>query len=692
METRLFVWKKRLLKCLPGGGLVLTMLVGRFAAALPPAPDTLRPVLAAARTPAARQAACLRVAAAFAALPDVPAATAYAAAAAVLATQRRDASGQGRAASLQGFVLLQTGDAARAAPLLRRAETLLAAAPLPWQADNHAYLAWLLGDTQQPTEALRYLRRARAEYGRLGNAAAQAELSGTATVVYLYQGRGDSAALVLLQAARQQHRLGLAQAEGATLGNLASVLHQLDRLPEADRYARQALATFQRLHAPDQASGVYQTLGNIAWARHRPAEAVPYYRTCLRGLTAQHLEGQSIPCLGSLAGALSDLGRLDSAIYYQTRAVQLCQQQGQTSQLATEMGALAQIYGKARRWPEAERWATASLAAQGSKKLQDDRALLVLVNAATARADFRQALAYEHQARLAAKARSARESQRLVQEQRARFETDRAEQKVALLTARTQLQADAQELNTLRYRQRLIGLGGLGLLGLALAGGLLWRYRRRQAAQEEILRNRLAADLHDDVGTLLSQISMQSGILQEGLADAAGQRQQLGQISEASRAAVRQLNDVVWSLDAHNDHLPNLLDRMRDYAHELVGPLNMVVVVTASPELPARRLPVLLRRNLYLIYKEALHNITKHVPLAHTVTVSLTLEEGKWLVLQVDDDGFPAMPDPVGAPPRRSGHGLRNIAQRAAACGGTAECGRVFSGFRVRVRVPLAAG
>jgi len=194
------------------------------------------------------------------------------------------------------------------------------------------------------------------------------------------------------------------------------------------------------------------------------------------------------------------------------------------------------------------------------------------------------------------------------------------------------------------------------------------------------------------VGTLLSQISMQSGILQEGLADAAGQRQQLGQISEASRAAVRQLNDVVWSLDAHNDHLFNLLDRMRDYAYELLPPAGIEVTVTTPPDFPARRLSVLLRRNLYLIYKETLHNVLKHAAQARTVAVVLTLEEGKWLVLQIDDDAFPAMPAAAGHAARRSGHGLRNIAQWAEACGGTAECGRVFSGFRVRVRVPLAAG
>ncbi len=229
---------------------------------------------------------------------------------------------------------------------------------------------------------------------------------------------------------------------------------------------------------------------------------------------------------------------------------------------------------------------------------------------------------------------------------------------------------------------------------LTLAGFLLLRFRRRQATREEALRNRLAADLHDDVGTLLAQISMQSSLLEMGLTDATTQREQLSQISEASRAAVRQLNDVVWSLDAHNDHLPDLLDRMRDYAHEVLSGADLRVEFDASASLPALRLPVLLRRNLYLIYKEALHNVLKHARGATSVKVGLHLTDGGHLVLSVADDGQPARApadDIPGVHQRRTGHGLRNISQRAAAVGGEAIASSGPTGFRLRVQLPLAS-
>ncbi|GAB2859988.1 hypothetical protein GCM10027044_20380 [Hymenobacter ruber] len=260
---------------------------------------------------------------------------------------------------------------------------------------------------------------------------------------------------------------------------------------------------------------------------------------------------------------------------------------------------------------------------------------------------------------------------------------------------RAELQLLGQQEELARLRRQRLAAGLLLLVLLATMGGaaLLWRYRQRQRRRETALRNTLAADLHDDVGTLLSQIALQSGLLQEGLADAAGQRQQLGEITEASRAAVRQLNDVVWSIDAHNDHLPDLLDRMRDYAYEVLGLAGIAVTFDFAADLPDQRLSVLLRRNFYLIYKESLHNVLKHATAATAVAVRLRYVTSSLpqLVLEVQDNAPSADPAKTDTG-RRSGHGLRNMTTRAEAMGGAATAGPVTGGgFRVQIAVPLAS-
>lgn len=256
-----------------------------------------------------------------------------------------------------------------------------------------------------------------------------------------------------------------------------------------------------------------------------------------------------------------------------------------------------------------------------------------------------------------------------------RFRTREKELQIARLTDRAAEQ---------RRWNRLAWASGI-LLAALLAGGLLWWYRRRQSRRELAMRTRLAADLHDDVGSLLSQISLQSALMKDGLYSPDEQREQLQEMADASRAAVRLLNDVVWAIDAHNDHLTNLVDRMHDYAFEVLHPAGVEVQFDAPDDLPTvDRLPVLVRRNLYLIYKEALHNVVKH---AHAQQVQVTLlHHGGWLRLRVQDDG--RGPGPHA---RSSGHGLRNMRQRAAEAGGETTSAAVpGGGFAVEVRLPVA--
>ena len=348
-----------------------------------------------------------------------------------------------------------------------------------------------------------------------------------------------------------------------------------------------------------------------------------------------------------LARAALQAGRPDSAVWYGTRGLRQSQQDVSLEGIRANSAVLAQAYAR--------------------------------------RHDYAQA--YQAQQRAAAATDSLGGVEMARRAAALQLTYERRQQRAQLL-----LLGQQRELDGLRQRQRQALLLGLLLL-LALGGAaLLWAYRQRQHRRETALRNRLAADLHDDVGTLLTQISLQSGLLQEGLADATGQRRQLSQISEASRNAVRQLNDVVWSLDPHNDHLPNLLDRMRDYAYEVLSAAGLEVRFDFPEELPTQRLPALLRRNLYLIYKESLHNILKHAHGATTISVSLHVKTTSpgWLVLQVLDNGqaTPIIP----AYPRRSGHGLRNIAARAQALGGTAASDMEPNGFRVQVAVPMQTG
>ena len=467
----------------------------------------------------------------------------------------------------------------------------------------------------------------------------------------LYAQVGDYAAArtYLVSAQRTAEHYDYPDRLNLALGELGEVSRQQRQWDAARRYYTQSIAISQRIN--DQPTELTMQL-NLA----RLAEAQGQYAAARRQaeqVLARPEVGQRVLLVPLVQALLARLllheGQSAQAIAYATRSQQASQR---------------------LRLPTGVREASA-----------------VLVQAYTQHHDYRQALAALHRYNATNDSLTGEAVRRrtvLLQ-----FGQQQREQQaqIRLLTQQNRLQAQTQELAHLRAQRELMGLSALTLLALLLAGGALWQYRRRQAQRDAQLRSQIAADLHDDVGSLLSQISLQSSLLQEGLVDAAGQRQQLGQLSEASRSAVRQLNDVVWSLDAHNDALPQLFDRLRDYAYEVLVPAGIEVIVEASTALPDLRLSLLLRRNLYFIYKEALHNILKHAASTPQVRVRLALEVGR-LYLEINNEAAA-----LAAPPahqRRSGHGLRNIGQRAAAVGGTAVCeAQPAGGFRVRVELPV---
>jgi signal transduction histidine kinase len=266
----------------------------------------------------------------------------------------------------------------------------------------------------------------------------------------------------------------------------------------------------------------------------------------------------------------------------------------------------------------------------------------------------------------------------------ARFQQSQQQARIRALEQEQRIGELEDAQRTVRTR---VLLGGLAVGGLLLAGAGVGAYRRRQQRRDAALRHQLAADLHDDVGTLLSQIALQTDLLQEGLAPAHEQPALWAGVADNSRMAVRQLNDVVWNLDAHNDTVPNLLDRLRDYAHEVLVPTGRDVRFRVDTPGEPLALPATMRRHLYSIYKEALHNILKYAPTPATVTVGLH-RQGGVLVLEIVNDG--PVPSALPAAGRSSGHGLRNIRTRAAAMGGRAAAAICpTGGFAVRVEVPV---
>ncbi len=229
----------------------------------------------------------------------------------------------------------------------------------------------------------------------------------------------------------------------------------------------------------------------------------------------------------------------------------------------------------------------------------------------------------------------------------------------------------------------------------AAAAGIAWslyRARLERLLELERVRTGIAADLHDDLSSSLSRISILAELSRRRVADpAAPEATFLDQIGETARELMEATGDIVWALDARRDDLESLLARIRRFASDLFESRGLAVHFSAPPRAAEIALRPAARRELYLVLKEALHNAARHAR-AGAVWIEVS-EVGGELLAEVRDDGVGFAPadgsDAAKAGESRSGgHGLLNLRARAARLGGVLTIDSApGEGTRVRLRL-----
>ena len=205
------------------------------------------------------------------------------------------------------------------------------------------------------------------------------------------------------------------------------------------------------------------------------------------------------------------------------------------------------------------------------------------------------------------------------------------------------------------------------------------RYRVRYLLAVERVRTRIASDLHDDIGANLSQIAILSEIARRG--GGSNPDGPLAKIAQVSRETLRSMSDIIWAVDPERDRLSELIHRMRRFSADLLASAGIDLQFQANA--PDAELGSDVRRQVFLIYKEALNNAARHSG-ATRVDVEVRIDEGA-LVVRVGDNGRGF--DPAG---EHEGNGLANMRGRAQELEGTLEIRSDGTGSAVILRVPLA--
>lgn len=194
---------------------------------------------------------------------------------------------------------------------------------------------------------------------------------------------------------------------------------------------------------------------------------------------------------------------------------------------------------------------------------------------------------------------------------------------------------------------------------LGAATFLFYRFRLKKALELERMRTRIATDLHDDIGATLSSISLYSQAVKSQLKGTNPQLENvLDKMGENSRDMVNSMSDIVWAINPNNDDGEKLIKRMESYAADMCAVKNIRLHFKTDEKFNEVTLPLAHRKNIYLIFKEAMNNAVKYADAAD-IWVAIELHNKK-LDMLIRDNGKGFIETAI-----KEGNGLKSLRARA---------------------------
>lgn len=216
------------------------------------------------------------------------------------------------------------------------------------------------------------------------------------------------------------------------------------------------------------------------------------------------------------------------------------------------------------------------------------------------------------------------------------------------------------------------------LLGAIFAGVAVWvsiriyvrqkvKAKTRELEKQQLLyqeRLRISKDVHDDLGSGLSKISLMAELAKKKVSADTNLQEDIQHISSTSKELVDNMRDLIWVLNPENTTLEQLVARLREYCSDYLEHIPINVMLRFPDAIPQMRISREAQRNIFLTTKEAINNCIKHAQ-ATELQISLVVD-GTTLSISVQDNGKGF----YMAQLKGKGNGLRNMRQRIEQIGG----------------------
>jgi len=405
-------------------------------------------------------------------------------------------------------------------------------------------------------------------------------------------------------------------------------------------------------------SDAYNLMGMNFWLQGNYSEALEKY---FLGLKFR----KEIGSRDAMAGSYNNIGELyltlgnyTEALKNQMEALKLAQETGNRYEIGLYCKDIGKVYIELNNISQAKVYLTSALSF--SKEVGDKENIRdtyqALSKLDSAMGNYQQALVdYKIYTRYKDSLLNETATQQTTQ-MKEQYESEKKDKEIVLLNNEKAIQAlDLQK----QKQAKNYFIAGLALF-VILSFFIYQNYRNRQKLKLQKLRNKIATDLHDDIGSTLSSISIFSQMAQEQSKDTAPMLETIG---ESSRKMLDAMADIVWTIKPENDQFEKIILRMKSFAYELLGAKNIDFEFIADEEVEKFKLPMEVRRNLYLIFKEATNNMVKYAG-ADKAMFAIKGEKNE-LTMMIRDNG-----KGFDVSKSTDGNGLKNMKKRAIEIGG----------------------
>lgn len=205
--------------------------------------------------------------------------------------------------------------------------------------------------------------------------------------------------------------------------------------------------------------------------------------------------------------------------------------------------------------------------------------------------------------------------------------------------------------------------------------------QNQQALEQE--RTRIASEMHDDLGSGLTTIRYLSDKALSRVKDSE-EAEQIRRIAEHSNALVRNMSEIIWAMNARFDTAGSLVSYLRRYASEYLEEHHQAFRFSLADE-SFDQIPFSgeRRRNIFLVFKEILHNTVKYAGASEVV---IEIDSGEAFEIRIfEKGGVGFVPDDAVD----KGNGLFNMKKRMESIGGDIRFTRLAEGMDIRIHLPL---